>query len=284
MGRIRTIKPSFFSDEELADLPALDRLLFIGLWTEADSEGRLEDRPRRLKAILLPYDDHNVDEALTRLHESGFIVRYVVDDGVKEERFIQVRTFDKHQRLSGSEANAHSELPSLEAARKHSGKTEEAHSKRFGTLEGKGKEGKGKEGEGATSSSLPLPSSASPQKQTKPKTEPIDIPSELRESKPFCAAWAEWLTHRKEKRSPLTPTTAKNQLKKFVEWGPERSVAAIEQSIANGWTGVFEPKQGDLFGGNARASPSQTDDEYADHLRRKTEETMALVGGEHEGR
>ena len=30
----------------------------MGLWTQADREGRLEDRPMRLKASLFPYDEH----------------------------------------------------------------------------------------------------------------------------------------------------------------------------------------------------------------------------------
>lgn len=102
MSRIRTIKPEFFLDDELADLPALTRLLFIGLWTEADREGRLEDRPRRLKAALLPYDDCNVDEMLDALARGGFIVRYEVE-GV---RYIAIRTFSVHQRPHAREVES----------------------------------------------------------------------------------------------------------------------------------------------------------------------------------
>jgi len=34
----------------------LARLLYPGLWMLADREGRLEDRPLRIKAEILPYD------------------------------------------------------------------------------------------------------------------------------------------------------------------------------------------------------------------------------------
>src|SRR5215475_4054471 len=77
--RIRTIKPAFFDNEELAALPSLTRLFFIGLWTVADREGRLEDRPLRLRAQILPYDEADADAMLTQLDRAGFIQRYTVD-------------------------------------------------------------------------------------------------------------------------------------------------------------------------------------------------------------
>ena len=44
MARARLLKPGFFTNEDLCELPAFGRLLFAGLWTIADREGRLEDR------------------------------------------------------------------------------------------------------------------------------------------------------------------------------------------------------------------------------------------------
>lgn len=93
MARARNIKPSFFANDDLADIDPLGRLLFIGLWTLADREGRLEDRPRRIKAEVLPYDDCNPDDLLQSLHDHGFIHRYEVG-GIK---CLQVVNFTKHQ-------------------------------------------------------------------------------------------------------------------------------------------------------------------------------------------
>jgi hypothetical protein len=94
MARARNIKPGFFSNEVLAELSPLTRLLFIGLWTEADREGRLEDRPIRLKLRLFPLDEFDVNEALEQLSCKGFISRYLADGA----RFIQVLAWHKHQR------------------------------------------------------------------------------------------------------------------------------------------------------------------------------------------
>lgn len=93
MARARNIKPSFFINEELVELPFSTRLLFIGLWTIADREGRLEDKPKKIKMALFPADDFDVNEALNQLQNSGFIVRYVAD----EIQYIQILAFGKHQ-------------------------------------------------------------------------------------------------------------------------------------------------------------------------------------------
>lgn len=93
MARARNIKPGFFSNERLSDLDPLARLLFAGLWTIADRAGRLEDRPKRIKAQVLAYDECDVDPLLSALNEAGFILRYQVDGG----RYIQVIAWDKHQ-------------------------------------------------------------------------------------------------------------------------------------------------------------------------------------------
>jgi hypothetical protein len=93
MARARNIKPGFFDDDRLAALPPLARLLWISLWTIADREGRLEDRPARIKAKCLPFDRCDAAALLVKLDEAGFIKRYTVDG----QRFICIPNFRKHQ-------------------------------------------------------------------------------------------------------------------------------------------------------------------------------------------
>lgn len=155
MARIRTIKPDFFKNEQLSELPAITRLLFIGLWTQADKEGRLLDRPKRIKAEVFPYDSVNIDSELSRLQSAGFIERYEVG----EMKVIQIDKFTRHQRISGNEALTKSEYPAPPKAapecekaegstEENFGSTEEAPWKHQESQEGKGKEGKGREGKG----------------------------------------------------------------------------------------------------------------------------------------
>lgn len=103
MPRARNIKPGFFKNEVLASLDAKDRLLFIGLWTLADKAGRLEDRPRRIKAEIFPYEEHDCEAGLSRLANYGFIIRYSADGA----NFIQISTWSRHQRPH------HQEVPSV---------------------------------------------------------------------------------------------------------------------------------------------------------------------------
>jgi len=109
MARARSIKPSLMANEELAALDPLTRLLFPYLWMLADREGRLEDRPRRIGAVALPYDQcADVHQMLEDLQLAGFIHRYVVQDiGI-----IQIINFAKHQTPHSKEVK--STLPAFD--------------------------------------------------------------------------------------------------------------------------------------------------------------------------
>jgi predicted DNA-binding ribbon-helix-helix protein len=62
------------------------------------------------------------------------------------------------------------------------------------------------------------------------------------DSEDFATAWEQWTRHRREKRKPLTPTSVTLQFKTLKDMGEVRSIAAINSSIANGYTGIFETK------------------------------------------
>lgn len=91
--RARNIKPGFFKNEELAEIEPLGRILYEGLWCMCDREGRLEDRPKKIKAEILPYDECDVDSLLDHLAGHQFITRYQVDGG----RYIWIIKFKAHQ-------------------------------------------------------------------------------------------------------------------------------------------------------------------------------------------
>lgn len=159
MARIRTIKPEFFKNEDLSDLSPIHRLLFIGLWTQADREGKLEDRPKRLKIEIFPYDDFDMDEGLNMLQEKGFLVRYNPGGNVNDtstmqapykhgaKKYIKILTFSKHQQPNVKEAASSIPEPVFSSA-----PYEHGVSTVLASQEGKGKEGKGKgkEGNGIT--------------------------------------------------------------------------------------------------------------------------------------
>src|SRR6188768_363625 len=116
MPRIRTIKPDFFLHEGLAEIPAMARLLFIGLWTQADREGLVEDRPKRIKASIFPYDSCDIEKLLNELAKGGFIIRYKANANRSVEdissraaeqpnslAILQIKNFKKHQVINVKE-------------------------------------------------------------------------------------------------------------------------------------------------------------------------------------
>lgn len=93
MARARNIKPGFFKNDDLAACGMDGRLLFAGLWTLADREGRLENRPARIKAEVFPYDNVDVSHLLEVLRDGGFVTLYRHE----KQNYIQINKFREHQ-------------------------------------------------------------------------------------------------------------------------------------------------------------------------------------------
>lgn len=89
------VKPEFFDDPDVADLSPMARLLFIGLWMQADRAGRLVDDARRLKARIFPYDTVDTEPLAVELASKDMIRRYSDGNG---HAFIWIRNFERHQR------------------------------------------------------------------------------------------------------------------------------------------------------------------------------------------
>lgn len=109
MARARILKPDFFDDEKLSRIPFQARLLFQALWTLADREGRLEDRPEKITAYTFPYDNPLQVKArkeapgmLDVLVEAQLVERYEVDG----EKCLWLPHFKDHQKTHEREAKS----------------------------------------------------------------------------------------------------------------------------------------------------------------------------------
>src|SRR5690606_39089017 len=96
MPRIRSVKPEFWSDEKLAPLDPLTRLVFLGLISMADDAGRLLGIVKQIDAFIFPETDHSSREALEKLRRLGRILRYQLPNG---QRVIQITHWQRHQRV-----------------------------------------------------------------------------------------------------------------------------------------------------------------------------------------
>lgn len=234
MARIRSIKPEFFSDGDIGGLPPLVRLLFVGMWCEADKAGRLKDKPKSIKARCLPFDNLDIGKALKTLESGRFIIRYTVDG----EAYIQIRTWSEHQRPHHTEKESNIPGTALE---------------KFGEVFEKHPPPRRRTSETATDATIsPVIDGSLTVKQpldngkkercTPPPPFPSLIKGVLGGDEQFATAWASWVIHRKQIKKPLTGEQTKKQLAAFEQWGAARSIAAIEHTIRQGWQGLREPE------------------------------------------
>jgi hypothetical protein len=100
MARIRSIKPTFWTDEKVGLLPRAARLTFLGLISAmADDHGRLVANARIIRGAVYPYDDDvtaaEVSEHVEMLIASGRVARYTVNG----DDYLFVRHWFQHQRV-----------------------------------------------------------------------------------------------------------------------------------------------------------------------------------------
>ena len=104
--RIRTIKPEFFlhdaifEAEKSTGLPI--RIAYIGLWCASDRYGRFAWEPRRLGAVILPYDGVDFSSVLAALEDGGWVVRYEVDG----KSYGEIPSFSRHQVINNREKSS----------------------------------------------------------------------------------------------------------------------------------------------------------------------------------
>lgn len=86
MARLRTIKPEFWSSEQIATCSRDARLLFIGLWNFCDDAGVHPASYMRLKMQVFPADNCSQNEIanwINELIQSNLIIEYQANDGKK---------------------------------------------------------------------------------------------------------------------------------------------------------------------------------------------------------
>lgn len=99
--RIRSIKPEFWSSEDIAALDWPTRLLFIGLWSYVDDNGVGRDNEKLIMADLFPLEDDpretlaTVSRGLQALCDGGQITRYEVDG----RAYLYINAWASHQRI-----------------------------------------------------------------------------------------------------------------------------------------------------------------------------------------
>ena len=234
MARARNIKPAIFKNEILGEADPLLTILFQGLWCLADRDGKLEDRPKRIKAEIFPYRElPDFNGYLTVLAQLGFIERYEAE----KQAIIKVLNFTKHQSPHKTEKN--SELPDRPAEYTSPDLTVKAPLNN----------------ETTTVKESLIPDSLIPDSLYKPEGKVVvkkckpDKPATNHKATAIALGiseelWDEYLKTRKRKgatNTPLALTTLTNKLKEFAADGHDPS-RLVETANESGWKTVYLPK------------------------------------------
>ena len=250
MARSRNIKPGFYKNEDLAECSIWARFIFPGLWMLADREGRLEDRPKRIKGELLPFDSQDMEpllrELAAKLDAKGnpFIIRYEVD-GV---RYIQITKFKDHQSPHYTEKESVIKPPPLQ----EKGSDICDDSKKPPGIKGVSKPPDSLIPDSGLSDS---PKPDSPKKEARKRAIRPDGVSEK--------VWGDFTEIRRAKRAPLTETALAGIEREAGKAGMTLQ-AALETACARGWQGFEaawvnqnEATNGKRFGGNGTWAEQQ---------------------------
>ena len=98
-NRIRSVKPEVWKDEKVGRLSQGARLLFVGLVTMADDEGRLLATDSAILGHCFPYEPKAGGQLtgwMTELVSSGVLIVYTRDD----LRYAAFRHWRRHQRIN----------------------------------------------------------------------------------------------------------------------------------------------------------------------------------------
>ena len=244
MARIRSIKPEFWSSEQVVECSPTARLLFIGLWNFCDDGGNHPASTKTLKMEVFPGDcfpDSAIKDMVDELLKNGLIIEYVVEN----KGYWHVTGWH-HQKIE----KPNKRYPPFQ------------NPPNFGDLSPNGSRKVGdqtpEEGNGGDNRNgkeeTPLPpadggaddlgdQTDEPEPSaTKPASfDPLTLP--LPDCVPL-AAWAEWIAYRRERRLSCRESTLRKQVDFLatVNKSGHSPVTIIEISIRNGWQGLFEPK------------------------------------------
>lgn len=82
MARYRTIKPEFWTSEQVMECSPTARLMFVGMWNFADDHGRIPLSPKTIKAQLFPNDEitaETIRGMIRELSANALVMPYTVE-------------------------------------------------------------------------------------------------------------------------------------------------------------------------------------------------------------
>lgn len=187
MARIRTIKPEFWSSEQVMSCTPIARLLFIGIWNFCDDGGNHPMSARTIKALVFPGDDissASVESLISELVAADLLITYYAEGKI----YIHVQGW-KHQKIEKRTFKYPAFVPSADS-NSESGRRvldEESSSSRQGL--DPGREGNGREEDQHNSHSASEAEFSEAEASTDPKS-PCEMTLEWKPDEKLLKAYA----------------------------------------------------------------------------------------------
>lgn len=211
----RIIKESIKTSDEIDSLSWFEEVMFYRILVTVDDYGCMDGRITVVRNQLFPTKDNvtskSIETALSTLETNGLIKKYFFQG----HPYIQVAKWEKHQRVRG-------------AIRKFPDPSE-------------------CDAEQIAADCGELRQVAANCGEIPPKSNPNPIQSESNTNArtPFDASLEEFRKYRRQlgkKLTPLAETKLLNELERLAPGDDATKIAILDQSICNGWTGVFPLK------------------------------------------
>lgn len=215
----RIIKESIKTSDEIDSLSWFEEVMFYRILVTVDDYGCMDGRITVVRNQLFPTKDNvtskSIETALSTLETNGLIKKYFFQG----HPYIQVAKWEKHQRVRG-------------AIRKFPDPSE-CDAEQIAADCGELRQVAANCGE--------MPPKSNPN----PNPNPIQSESNTNARTPFDASLEEFRKYRRQlgkKLTPLAETKLLNELERLAPGDDQTKIAILDQSICNGWTGVFPLK------------------------------------------
>lgn len=233
----RILKESICTSDSLNQLSPFEETFFLRLIVNCDDFGRFDARPAILKARLFPLKERlslkDIESALGKLADVGCVKLYSVDS----KPYLYLPTWEVHQNVRAKK----SKYPSPDAI------SEQQYADTCNQM---------------NADASRCPRNPNPNPNPNPNTESESYSDDAR----LNDAMKEYVSFRKQIKSPMTERAIKlamNNLEKLSGGDIDIMVQIIDQSIMNGWKGLFALKNE----GRQQSGKKQDTGQFYDEMR-----------------
>lgn len=212
----RILKESICTSDSINQLSSFEETVFVRLIVNCDDYGRLDARPAILKAKLFPLRDRlpckDIERALVKLADIGCVKLYSVDS----KPYLYLPAWGVHQNVRAKK----SKYPAPDEV------SEQQYADTCMQM---------------NADASKCPRNPNPNPNPNPNTESESYSDDVR----LDEAMKEFIAFRKQIKSPMTERAIKlamNTLEKLSGGDIDIMVQIIDQSIMNGWKGLFALK------------------------------------------